>query len=498
MRRASGPIARENTETGDGRVIPPGAVEWADLPLPFAWLRDGDQHTDTISTAPQVGVIEAIWRDNDLIMADVMLDDGHADGAELIRRMEAGTASHGTRQGVSIDPDNWTVEIWMPTVDDDGEPEGVLVASLSGEGALAAAAGDPDPGDDPDGKELLFTDETGDVLQRMTRLRIRGATAVAVPAFSDAWIELADASEDTDEPTEGEDLSAYSVLPFVDAKLARLAAAQLPEWAPEPDVFHMPEPELGDDALVEQPDGGYAVPLTITDDRHVFAHVAKFGTCHIGYPDACITAPTSASSYEHYHRGETMCADGSKVATGPLTMNTDHAAASVTADQARDHYANTGLNWGSVRVTDGEFGIWATGTLAPHVTGEQVALLAGGGWSGDWRTIPFGTGSLELIGVLAVNTPGFTITRETLSAANIDTYPTAALAASAFVGESGRQVSLTSAGVVYRCPNCDRQHETDTVSASEMLRLVRLVELRTRHLVGSAAEHAMGRIRPPK
>jgi hypothetical protein len=33
-------------QTGDGRYIVPGAVTWAELPLPFAWLVDGDQHAD--------------------------------------------------------------------------------------------------------------------------------------------------------------------------------------------------------------------------------------------------------------------------------------------------------------------------------------------------------------------------------------------------------------------------------------------------------------------
>jgi hypothetical protein len=95
-----------------------------------------------------------------------------------------------------------------------------------------------------------------------------------------------------------------------------------------------------------------------------------------------------------------------------------------------------------------------------------------------------------MIGLLAVNTPGFGITRETVTA-------------SAWV-EDGIQTSLTSAGVVQRCPNCGQQHDDVSALAELLAELVastrrnetrtKQIELRTRHLIGPAAEHAMRRI----
>jgi hypothetical protein len=187
----------------------------------------------------------------------------------------------------------------------------------------------------------------------------------------------------------------------------------------------------------------------------------------------------SPSGYAHFHRGETRPDDGPAIETGPVTMGTDHAAAAMRAPAAVDHYANTGLAWADIRLSDRQFGIWMSGALRPDVTPEQVALLMKGGVSGDWRTIPHGSGPLEMIGLLAVNNPGFGISRQP-----------ATVTASAWV-EDGVQTSLTSAGMVYRaCPNCGKHDDMAAVLES-----LRRIELRTRHLIGPAAEHAMGKIR---
>ena len=476
-----GPLAVENTETGDGRVIAAGAVEWDEGQHPLAYKITGDQHVDTIAEAPQVGTIDRMWRDGDLIMGEGQIDDGNPDGAELIRRLEAGTASHGHRQGVSIDPDNWALEVWAT---DTGEDELMLTASGCGElPVLTAAAGDPDS---TEGKTLIVEDDSGATVQRMTRLRVRGVTAVAVPAFSGAFIELAVASgDDVDEPATDDDEPSDGE-PEVDEVRADASLIELSDAAPPKEWFVASEPELGSDDYVEQPDGGLAVPLTITDDGRVFGHAARWGQCHIGYPNTCVTAPSSPSGYQHFHRGETRTADGFAVATGPLTMDTDHAAAALRAPAAIDHYAHTGLAWADVRLSDQEHGIWMAGALRPDVTPDQVSALRKGGVSGDWRTIPHGSGPLEMISLLAVNTPGFQIVRAPV-----------AVTASAHI-ENGVQTSLTSAGMVFRCADCERDH-LDLEALVDMVGRIesrtKAIELRTRHLIGPAAAHVMGRIR---
>ena len=501
-----GPLAIENTETGDGRIIAPGAIEWDEGQLPLAYRIAGDQHVDTITDAPQVGTIDRVWRDGDTVMGEGQIDDGNEDGAELVRRLADGTASHGTRQGVSIDPDNWQIEVWAADTGEEDDDE--LLLTASGSGRMLASAGDPD---DTDGRVLVMEDASDQVISRMTRLRLRGATAVAVPAFSGAFIELVGADTETveDEPTEAvEPADDESEVVRADAALTELPDHVLADWfhIPEPDpenfgrldLYGMPSEEL----LVEQGDGGVAVPLTIASDGRVFGHAARWGQCHIGYPDACVTAPTSPSGYAHFHRGTVECDGGERVATGPVTMATNHAAAAMRAPDAVDHYAHTGMAWADVRLSDGMFGIWMSGRVRPDVTPAQLAVLSGGGVSGDWRTIPHRTGPLEMIGLLAVNTPGFQVNRETVTAAGMES-PLASVAASAWV-EDGTQTSLTAAGVVYRCPNCGQQHDDVSALAELLAELVATsrrtetrteqIELRTRHLIGPAAEHAMRRI----
>lgn len=507
-RRVRGVLVREGVQTGDGRVIAEGAIEWADLPLPLGWLQQ-EQHASLTDGAVQIGTIDTITRGTG---GDVeftgSIDDAQPDGAEMVRRMEAGTAPYGNRWGISIDPDNWELEV-IATDAADAEGDAVLLVASGNGVPLAwrtAAAGDPDPG--PEGGDngvVLFQDRVDSVLERYTRLRIRGATAVAVPAFADAYMEL-DGAADTAEPAPAEPPAAATASAQLVQVPDRPPAAwfRLPE--PEPgaegmlDVYGMPAQEL----LVEQPDGGLAVPLTITDDGLVFGHAARWGQCHVGYPGTCITAPESLAAYAHFHHGQVVCDDGAAVATGTLTMGCDHAAAELRAPEARDHYAHSGLAWADVRATNGALGVWVCGALRPDVTDAQLRVLRASSLSGDWRRI--GTG-LEFIGALAVNVPGFPIAREQLAAAGLARLPDAALAASAWV-EDGRQVSLVASGVVHRCPECQRRAmatrraeltpEAQALLAAgqdRMLDLLQRIELRTRHLAPAAAEHALARIR---
>jgi hypothetical protein len=511
-RRFRGPLVTVNQQTGDGRVIADDAISFAPLPLPFAWLRDGDQHVGLTEVAPQVGIIEAITRVGDDLVGEGTIDDDQPDGAELVRRMDAGMASHGSRQLVSIDPDDWAVEILAVESESDGD--GVLILASAGTGtppsyARTAAAGDPSP----EGAVLLFEDASDSIIERYTRMRIRGATACAVSAFTTAWVELvADAAEAEADP---EEEPAEPAPDDGDDPDSTTAAAPRPAAVvvrPPADVFAIPEPDLdtqgmaevygmpAQELLVEQPDGGLAVPFTIVQrpdgTRVVFGHAARWEQCHIGYPGSCVTAPESAAAYAHFHVGEVHCADGSRVATGTLTMGTDHAAAELRAPEARDHYANTGLAFADVRASNGALGVWVAGVLRPDVTEQQLHVIRASSLSGDWRRIGNG---LEFIGALAVNVPGFPIAREAVTAAGLQQLPLAALSASAYLAD-GVQTSLVASGIVQRCPDCQRRAMANRAATPagadpEVLELLRKVELRTRHLAGPAAEHALAAVR---
>ena len=100
-----GRVAIEGEESGDGRLIVAGGLEWGDLPLPLAVLT-AEQHGDLLAGGIQVGTIDTLTRTGADIMATGSIDDEIPEGAELVRRLEAGTASHGAQQGISIDADN--------------------------------------------------------------------------------------------------------------------------------------------------------------------------------------------------------------------------------------------------------------------------------------------------------------------------------------------------------------------------------------------------------
>lgn len=242
-----GPLVLEDTQTGDGRVIAAGAVYWADPPLPFAFLADGDQHV-MASEAPQVGVINTLERIGKEVIGTGTIDDENPDGAELVRRMDAGEASHGSRQFVSIDADDWEVELIDMNPAEDADAEIVIVAAgLDYRGAWpddlpgrTAAAGDPDPTDG----EVLLEDAADAIIERATRLRIRGATACAVSAFDGAWIELTDAAAEP-APSEQEPQPEEATV------LAASFPAPPAEWFDDPGLTA-------------------ATPLTVTDDGRVF------------------------------------------------------------------------------------------------------------------------------------------------------------------------------------------------------------------------------------
>lgn len=150
--------------------------------------------------------------------------------------------------------------------------------------------------------------------------------------------------------------------------------------------------------------------LTVTDDGCVFGHLAEWDSCHIGYPDICVSPPTSASDYAYFHQGEIRTDEG-PLAVGKITLGTGHASMYASARAAAEHYDNTGTVVAVVRCRDGAHGPWMSGRILPGMSDERIDELRRSGVSGDWRGIRRGSSALELVGVLAVNVPGFPVPR---------------------------------------------------------------------------------------
>lgn len=379
--RWDGVIAREGEMTGDGRLIEAGALRWDDLPIP---LRVAFKDVGGHDGAEVCGRIETVERrDNGDIYATGTFDLGSAVGTEAFRQV-----SEQMSNGVSIDTDDVTFRI-MAKAD-------MTEADVSGSGN-AETEGDAEA--DPEGRVKVAAMSSSDELMVIESARLRAATLVAVPAFATARVYAAGQAPSTSETSERDENvdSEEKMASSADAdplSLDSLTAAAIPTAPPE--------------AWFKDPALTGPTALVVEDDGRVYGHIAAWGTCHIGQVGKCVEPPTSASNYAYFRTGALRTAEGTSVAVGHLTMGTGHAGPRDSANAAAEHYDNTGTVFADVAAGEDAYGIWVAGSLRPGITAEQVRVARSAPISGDWRTI---RGSLELVGALAVNVPGFPVPR---------------------------------------------------------------------------------------
>ncbi|WP_433856662.1 phage minor head protein [Streptomyces kronopolitis] len=249
-------LAFENTETGDGRVFRPDSLYW-DGPGPWP-LQHADEMLMGHEGAELAGAIQSIARDGDRITGTGVLYPGRPAGADALMLLE-----EDAPLGVSVDLDDVSMEFVDRTITDEEGDEGEIVlfaslpsasllrlsdgswsltatttaewtasgaalsrttagmhlltgkdgrvprtavrAALGPTGCLTAAAGDSDS----DEGTVVHSENAGDLLMRVTRARLRGATLVAMPAYDRARIVLDDPPEETgDDGQEPAELSA--------------------------------------------------------------------------------------------------------------------------------------------------------------------------------------------------------------------------------------------------------------------------------------------------
>ena len=378
--RWEGVIAREGEMTGDGRLIEDGALRWDDLPIP---LRVAFKDVGGHDGAEVCGRIETVERrGGGDIYATGTFDLGSAVGTEAFRQV-----SEQMSNGVSIDTDDVTFRIMakadMPEADvadsDDGED--------SGEDA------------DPDGRVKVAAMSSSDELMVIESARLRAATLVAVPAFATARVYAAGHAPNTSAPPERDENGDS------EEKMARSAAANP---LSRDSLTAAAIPTAPPEAWFKDPALTGPTALVVEDDGRVYGHIAAWGTCHIGQVGKCVEPPTSPSNYAYFRTGALKTAEGTSVAVGHLTMGTGHAGPRDSANAAAEHYDNTGTVFADVAAGEDAYGIWVAGSLRPGITAEQVRVARSAPISGDWRTI---RGSLELVGALAVNVPGFPVPR---------------------------------------------------------------------------------------
>jgi hypothetical protein len=281
------------------------------------------------------------------------------------------------------------------------DEEGMEAKQLIAEGVLSGVSADVGGAV----VEELVADEELGMIKMIKAGTIVGVTVLPIPAFDGTKVSVVHKDE-----------------------LATAVVASANGWEPKSEWFSNPN--------FTEP-----TPITVTADGQIKGHAALWGTCHIGYRDRCVTPPRSKSNYQYFNTGQVLTADGQTVNVGRLTAGTGHANIEFSAQPAVEHYDNTGYQGGYVHAGEDEHGIWFAGAVSPTATPEQIATLRASMVSGDWRQLG---NSLELVGILAVNTPGFPVPRAR-----------AGLVA-------GAQVSLIASGLC-GCENDDEEFEAEIV-----------------------------------
>lgn len=351
-------IAPEGVWSSDGRMFAPDSLAVRegpnDLPL-MGLIENTDQHDRAVSVGHFTRIARNAdgWWEGYGVWAD-------SPEANVIReRVRAGDVT-----GVSVDAAVFAMEYLIDAAEYDQ-----LDQMLSGE---------------PSDPERVNIDGVDYVKQtstpgrtRATQAEMMGATIVPFPAFGGATIT---------------DLTTDDGLGSETEPVAAVTAAAAPVSPPR-DWFELP--------------GGHtdAYDVVIEDDGRVHGYpAATWSTCHVSFPDECLTPPRSETDYAYFKVGSVRCDDGSRVATGPLTLRGGHADRTWSASRAMAFYDDTDSAFADVAIGEDQHGLWIAGALRPETSPSQVRTAMASGFSGDWRSIG---GNHELIALSAVNTPGF-------------------------------------------------------------------------------------------
>lgn len=484
-----GILVVEGIETGDGRMFAEGSLTWDQPPLALRWTpTDIGEHGGAVTS----GRIDNIWRDPQnpsTIRGAGVFDDQGVNGAEALRLVRG-----QFMKGVSVDVDtikDADVELVYPDSGGDGEQsdEDILMELFSAPELMIFHAG-----------------------------RIRAATQVDIPAFTEAQIWLTDGSMPLATSSPAPSGQGYSAETYVahncgdnvnitacavginallsDARLSldmaqrraaydhlstHLQAAGLTAQPFEPESFSdevtaliaglVPtDAEAPPLDWFTDPQLAELTPLTVTADGRIYGHGAEWGSCHTGFNDVCVTPPHE-DTHAYFRQGEVLTREGERVAVGQITLGTGHAPTfGIDPRKAVEHYDNTGTVVADIITGNDEHGIWVSGALRPGLASGRVRELRASKLSGDWRRIG---GSLRLVAFLAVNVPGFAVPRLKTGV------------------KDGRQLSLVASGIINERSTQQTSHNAALATMRDSLQrrlgrtpAQRAQELRTRILGG--------------
>lgn len=497
-----GVLVVEGVPTGDGREFSPDALSWADNAL-LRWQKEGSHGGDHDVTV-SVGRIDKVWRVGNQVMGSGVIDIESVDGFEVARRL--GDNFAGGISIDADDIQDADVElVWGDAegADEDdpllmlfGRPEKVVYhagrvraatlcdipafvearialgaldesqetlaasATITGVSSAVVLAHTSDTVDSPWDHATTFrrlpnivpleiargafayvADPVGNRVAKTTCAYLHheiNDDGTVGPANLTACAAAIHALRSWDTSATDEDKAAiYGHLaqhlrdagqepPPLDES-ALTAAIVIDDWRPQREWF-------------DDPKFSVHTGITVTDEGRVYGHAAPWGECHIGFADQCITLPRE-EAHPYFMTGEVVCADGSRVAVGQITVGTGHAPLTYRASHAAEHYDNTGAAVADVAVGNDKFGLWVAGAIRPSVAASRVhELRASGRLSGDWRKVG---GQLRLVGLLAVNVPGFPIPATRARVASGAPQALVAAGATAVVGPGPRVVEVS-------------------------------------------------------
>lgn len=395
----------EGEWTGDGRQFAEGSLTWEDLdevPATLQWQKE-TSHGGINDVTVSVGRLTNLERSGSEIRVMGYIDANSEDGAEVVRRLRAGTLG-----GVSIvadDPEQADVEFVFP----EGCPD---LDSLT-----------PEEIDEMPIEEINRCLMPSGIIFHSGR--VRALTLVDTPAFVEATIHLVEteSTEDTgeDEPVViSEEFGAvktddmkqlYRQLSPVDINDPQSVAQLIDELEPllaASHAIHIPDlpPAEWFNEPKELPPFG---ALTVTDEGRVYGLLAPRDVAHRSYQNKRVTVPTGNVDYTRWMNRETIVDGGQRVMTGPITMDCGHASTDPrsTAQASMEHYDNSCSLVATVRIGESQHGVWVAGALLPGVTPVQVTRMLACQLSGDWRQHREQPGMRELVAALLVPVPGF-------------------------------------------------------------------------------------------
>lgn len=193
----------------------------------------------------------------------------------------------------------------------------------------------------------------------------------------------------------GREPPPFNLQDSIEAVAAAAWAIHIPdrppaEWFTEPDEL----PEIG--------------AVYLGDEGRLFGLLAPAGVAHRGYADRRITVPMGRVDYTRWMCRPTICADGSRIATGVITMECGHPDVGESrAQRVAEHYDNSCSIVATAVVGENAHGVWIAGALLPDVSPARVARMLACQLSGDWRPHREKPGWRELVAALLVPVPGF-------------------------------------------------------------------------------------------